>query len=55
VFPAIGETWNIWAAPLTFFAWTGFGYWIGIRMENERRTPPRWPLFITYVALFIAP
>lgn len=48
------ETWNIWAAPVVFAAWAGFGYMVDVRMKIPWRSPPRWPIFIAYVILFLA-
>ena len=49
-----GQPWYIMAAPFVYALWAALGYYVDIVKQIEWRSPPRWSIFIPYVALFIA-
>lgn len=44
---------NLIIGPLLLFAWAAFGFGVDWFRPIEWRSPPRWPIFIPYVLLFI--
>ena len=54
LFLAGDQPWYIVAAPLVNSIWAAFGYYVDTYRQIEWRSPPRWPVFIPYVGLFMA-
>jgi hypothetical protein len=54
LFWVYSQPWHYWLATLLFAAWAALGYMVDILRPINWRSPPRWPIFIPYVALFIA-
>jgi hypothetical protein len=54
LFLARAQPWTVVAAPLVYAIWAAFGYYVDMVRQIKWRSPPRWPVFIPYVALFMA-
>jgi len=54
LFIAGDEPWYIVAAPLVYSIWAAFGYFVDRYQQVQWRSPPRWSVFVPYVALFMA-
>ena len=54
LFLAGDQPWYIVAAPLVNSIWAAFGYYVDTYRQISWRSPPRWPVFIPYVGLFMA-
>jgi hypothetical protein len=49
-----GQPWYLWLAGVLYLAWAAFGYAVEYLLHINWRTPIRWPIFIPYVALYLA-
>ena len=49
-----GETWALWLGGLIYLIWAIFGYVVEYGQKIEWRIPVRWPIFVPYVALYLA-
>jgi hypothetical protein len=49
-----GKNWSLWLGGLIYLAWGAFGYWAEFVKKIQWRNPPRWPIFIPYVFLYLA-
>jgi hypothetical protein len=48
------QPWYYWTATLLFTVWAAFGYMVDVVLRVKWRNPPRWPIFIPYVVLFVS-
>jgi len=49
-----GKPWYFWLAGLLYAEWALFGYYVEYVAGIEWRVPIRWPIFVPYVALYLA-
>lgn len=49
-----GKPWPFWVGGLLYVAWALFGYVVEYVKQIRWRTPPRWPIFVPYVLLYLA-
>ena len=48
------QPWYYWLATLLYAAWAALGFTVDILRPVNWRAPPRWPVFVPYVALYMA-
>lgn len=49
-----GKPWYLWLAGLLYAAWAAFGYYVEYVRHIQWRSPIYWPIFVPYVALYLA-
>jgi hypothetical protein len=48
-----GQPWSLWLAGFLYLLWGAFGYWVEYVRKMEWRSPPRWPVLIPYLLLYL--
>lgn len=51
---ASGQPWYLWLAGFLYLIWATFGYYVEYIRRIAWRAPIVWPVFIPYVALYLA-
>lgn len=51
---ALGAPWWLWLGGVLAAAWAALGYTVDVLRPVPWREPPYWPVFIPYLALFLA-
>lgn len=49
-----GKPWSLWTGGFLYLVWAAFGYTVEYVNEIKWRNPPRWPVFLPYVLLYLA-
>jgi hypothetical protein len=49
-----GEPCYLWMAGFLYLIWAGFGYCVEYVLHFEWRSPIHWPVFVTYLRLYLA-
>lgn len=48
-----GQPWSLWLAGFLYLAWGIFGYWVEYIRKMEWRSPPRWPVLVPYLLMYL--